>query len=428
MTHPSEEKIYLPPEKLAVGLYIDLELGWMDHPFTFSSFKIKSDKDIRIIKSLKLKKVAVFPDRSDVLMLDIPEEAGSDQTDSAEDEQENQALEQALWDEKQQQQEKSRLFHQKRREIARKYNETSSQIKQVTGDLRNRPANAIHDIDQIVTELAETFDHNQDMLTQLVNLENTDFSDFNHITNVTMLSLMLGSAIGLSENDMKLLGSGALLHDIGKIDVPGGIRNKRTALTSAEQEILKRHTQYGRKLIERTKSMNAEILNIIEQHHEYLDGSGYPKGLKGDQISRLARIVVITNLYDNLCNPADIAAAMTPKMALARMYHHYQDKLDRGLVEQLISLLGVYPPGSVVLLNDDSIALVVSAASNARLAPTVLIHNPDIPKEQAPVINLQDYPDLKIIEALGPGEFPPEIHHYLGVQDRLNYLAESMTQ
>ena len=217
------------------------------------------------------------------------------------------------------------------------------------------------------------------------------------------------------------------MHDIGKIEVSGGIRHKKAALTQSEQEILKRHTLYGRKLIERVKAMNGQVLDIIEQHHEYLDGSGYPRGLKGDQISTLVRIVVITNLYDNLCNPADISSAVTPKVALATMYHHFRDKLDRSLVERLIGLLGLYPPGSVIRLNDDKLGLVISAASGAALAPSVLIYNPDIPKEQAQIINLQDFPELKIAEALSPGDFPPEIHQYLGVQDRLSYLAESMT-
>ncbi len=418
-----EEKIYLAPKDLAVGLYIDLELGWRDHPFTFSRFKIKTEKDIRIIKSLKLDQVAVYPQRSDVILIEsaLKNEEQDDSTDE-------ESIDEAKWrEEKQQQHEKSREFHNKRREIASKYECASKQIKQVTRDLRNRPANAIHEIDGIVSELASTFDDSKDMLTQLVNLGNDQFSDSDHITNVTMLSLMLGSALGLSDNDMKILGTGALLHDIGKIEVPSGICSKRTALNSAEQEIMKRHTLYGRKLIERVKALNSDVLDIIEQHHEFIDGSGYPKGLKGQQISTLVRIVSIANLYDNLCNPADIDSAVTPKVALATLYHHYREKLDRSLVERLIGLLGVYPPGSVIRLSDDKIGLVISAASGSALAPSVLIYDPNIPKEEAQIVNLADMPDLKIAEALNPGDFPQEIHQYLGVQDRLSYLAESMT-
>ena len=421
----TEDKVYIALSDLAIGLYIDLELGWMEHPFSFSRFKIKSDKDIRIIKSLKLKRVAVYPQRSDMLLFDTP--ATDSETPAENTRAEDEALEAEQWEEKQRQLEKSRQFHSKRREIAQKYNLASKQIKQVTSDLRHRPANAIHDIDGIITQLADTFEQGKDMLTQLVNLGNEDFSDFNHITNVTMLSLMLGSSLGLSGSDMKLLGTGALLHDIGKIEVPGGIRHKKTPLTHSEQEIFKRHTLYGRKLIERIKAMNVQVLNIIEQHHEYLDGSGYPKGLKGAQLAPLVRIVTITNLYDNLCNPPDISSAVTPKVALATLYHHFKNKLDRELVERLIGLLGVYPPGSVVKLNDETLGLVISAASGAALAPCVLVYDADIPKQQAQIINLQDFPELKIAEALNPGDFPPQIHQYLGVQDRLSYLAESMT-
>lgn len=425
MAEDANHKIYIAPSDLAIGLYIDLELGWMDHPFTFSSFKIRSDKDIRIIKSLKLQQIAVLPERSDVVLIDssLDQEVEEVETSQADDK----SLQEELWEQKQQQREKSRMFHQKRREISKKYRQASSQIKKVTDDLRQRPANAIHDIDEIISDLASTFEDGKDMLTNLVNLGNDAPTDFDHITNVTMLSLMLGSTLELSDNDLKLLGTGALLHDIGKIDVPAGICNKKTPLNPAEQQIMKHHTLYGRKLIERVKSLNHNILDIIEQHHEMLDGSGYPNGLRGNQLSTLVRIVTITNLYDNLCNPHDIAAAVTPKVALATLYHHYRDKVDRLLVERLVGLLGVYPPGSVVQLNDDRLGLVISAASGATLTPSLLIYDEQVPKEEAQIINLKDFPDLKIVEALNPGNFPVEIHQYLGVQDRLSYLAESMT-
>ena len=214
------------------------------------------------------------------------------------------------------------------------------------------------------------------------------------------------------------------MHDIGKIEVPGSIKVKKTALTPAEEKVMQRHTITGRALVERVRDMNREVLDIIDKHHEFLDSSGYPQRLDGDKLSKLVRIVTIVNLYDNLCNPTDPKTAMTPKNALATLYKHYQNKLDNDLVKQFIGLLGVYPPGTVVKLNDDGIGLVISANSQSSLRPGVLIYDPDTPKEQAMILDLSEHPDVQILEALRPGDFPPEIHSYLGIQERIGYMME----
>lgn len=114
-----------------------------------------------------------------------------------------------------------------------------------------------------------------------------------------MLSLMLGSAIGISGEQLRRLGTGALLHDIGKIEVPTNIKIKTTKLTKSEQQIMQRHTISGRQLVMRVRDLDKRILDVIDKHHEFLDGSGYPKGLTGESLSTLVRIVTIANLYDN---------------------------------------------------------------------------------------------------------------------------------
>jgi len=431
MTQAESNTITVAVKDLVVGLYIDLNLKWIDHPFTFSRFKIKNENDIKVIKSLKIKTVTVYLDKSDVLFLQTEtqdEDESFDNTTQEAIEEEQKKLEETLWKQKEEQREKARKINKKRQEITKKYNVTSKQIQNVTRDLKLRPANAIHEVDDIVDSMATTFEGSGGMRTQLVNLSDRGYTDYNHLTNVTILSLMLGSAEGMSPDELNLLGTGALLHDIGKIDIPGSINNKKTALTVAEQNIIQRHPLYGLQLINRIRVMDKNVLDVIQKHHEFLNGTGYPAGLKADQLSKFVRIVSITNLYDNLCNPSDSKAAITPKLALATLYHKYHEKLDRTLVERLIGILGVYPPGTVVRLNDEKIGLVISTDSRAALQPDVLIYNPEIPKEEAQIISLTDFPDLKIEDALNPGDFPDEIHQYLGIQERLGYLAESLTK
>jgi putative nucleotidyltransferase with HDIG domain len=405
----------IPVDQLVKGLYVDLELGWSDHPFMFAQFKIKTDKDIAVIKTLGLKEVTILPERSDVAVTE---------TEPSEDIKQEQVLDE-MWQEKKKQIEKANLYREKRKEISRRYQKQAQKVRKITSEIKSQPANALHNVDEVVDDLTSTFDTEGDMLTNLVNLGSGDHCEYNHSVNVVMLSLMLGNAEGLSKEELQQLGMGALLHDMGKIEIPTSITMKKEKLSIPEAKLLQRHTLLGRKLAERVRQLPEEVFNIIENHHEFLDGSGYPHKLLAPKISKLVRIVSITNVYDNFCNPADPAKAVTPKTALAMMYSKFKDKLDRQLIEKFIHILGVYPPGTVVQLNDDSIGLVIAADPKAMLQPEVLLYNPDIPKEQAITVDLKEHESLSIKDVLRPSEYPARIYEYLGIEERLGYLIEN---
>jgi putative nucleotidyltransferase with HDIG domain len=424
----NEQKILIDIDDLTIGMYIELGLSWSKHPFAFSRFKIAHLKDLKVIRSLGLKQVTLFPDRSDASMV-LHQAATNSRDQNLESDRghEEDPILEALWQENQLQQERAVALREKCKRVTRQYHERSNKIRKVTQGMKTQPANEIHNIDDLVNEMASTFESGDDLATSLVNLSSGLHDDYNHIINVTMLSLMLGSAIGISGEQLRQLGTGALLHDIGKIEVPTSIKIKTTKLTNPEQKIMQRHTISGRQLIERVRDLDKCILDVIDKHHEFLDGSGYPKGLTGEALSTLVRIVAIVNLYDNLCNPADVKATTTPKGALAILYRHYQDKLDGDLIERLIGLLGVYPPGSVIKLNDDSIGLVISSNPKDSLRPMILIYDQDTPKEEAVIIDLTEHLDIQILEELKPRDYSPSIHNYLGIQERIGVMMEKTT-
>ncbi|MFT4608195.1 MAG: putative nucleotidyltransferase with HDIG domain [Urechidicola sp.] len=421
----TEQQILVEIDDLMIGMYIDLGLSWYKHPFAFSRFKITNQKDLKVIRGLGLKQVTLFPDKSDTSIALLQAATNSSDQNLASDNtpEEDQRLA-ALWQEEQLQQKQTAALREKCKKITRQYHEQSNKIRKITHGMKIQPANEIHNIDDLVDEMTSVFDSGDDLATNLVNLCSGLHDDYNHITNVTMLSLMLGSAIGLSGEQLKRLGTGALLHDIGKVEVPASIKIKTTKLTKTEQQIMQRHTVSGRQLIMRVRDMDKRILDVIDKHHEFLDGSGYPKGLTGEALSTLVRIVTIANLYDNLCNPADVKAATTPKSALAILYLHYQDKLDSDLIKRLIGLLGVYPPGTVIKLNDDSIGLVICSNPKDSLHPVILVYDPETPKEEAMIVDLTEHLDIQILEELRPGRYPPEIHNYLSIQERIGVIMK----
>ena len=416
----TKRKIKLPTEKLLVGLMVDLELSWTQHPFLFSKFKIKSKADIAVIKQLGLKEVTVFPDQSDI---QVAQEDKSEPNLTKETEPKKLADQQ--WKEKNAKLEKADEYRKKRSNIAKKYKEHAAKVRKLTHELKTEPANAIHNAKELVNSMAAEFDSENDILTNLVNLGGGQHTMYNHCINVTILSLSLANVRGIRGDQLRTLARGALLHDVGKVELPGPIINKKTKLTAPEMGVYRQHPQIGRRLCELVGDTPGEVLDIIELHHEYLDGSGYPYQRKDEAISELVKIVAVANTYDNLCNPINPQLAMTPKVALATMYSKYKDKLDNELVQSFISTLGIYPPGSVVSLSDDSIGLVVSVDPHEMLKPEILLYNPDIPPLQALIIDLKEQTDMKIEKVLKPGEYPKRVYEYLGVEERIGYMTST---
>lgn len=414
-----EESIYIPTSNLVPGVYVNLELGWMDHPFPLSRFVVKSEREIATIRQLKPDRVRIHPARGDqAIPLDelMREPVAEDCAASAPDPE----LEARLA-EKRAEQERLAELRARRRVANKEYREKSEQIRRFTAGMKASPATAISEIDGLVGDLTSRFGSGEGVLTQLVDLSASEFSDVHHVTNVTMLSLMLGSAQGLKGESLKRLGMGAMLHDLGHVNVPLALRKKRQR-SPAEEAIVQRHAAYGRSLVERVRAMSDDVLAIIERHHEYLDGSGYPQGLAGDAIPTMVRIVSVVDHYDYLCNPPDASQAMTPKSALAMLYRDYRDRLDVRLIAQLVDLLGIYPPGSVVELSGEQVALVIAARAGDKLRPDVLVYDPGVPKQNAVIIRLAEREDISIERALLPGDYPSEIHDYFGIQDRIGYL------
>jgi len=412
------KKIKLPVDKLLVGFMVDLEVSWTQHPFLFSKFKISSKADIAVIKQIGLKEVTVFPDQSDIKLAQK-----SQNEECLETKEKSKGITDEKWQAKAAKIESAEKYRIERRNVANKYKEQATRLRKLTHELKTEPANAIHSAITLVDNMVKEFDSVNDLLTNLVNLGSGYHTQYNHNVNVTVLSMSLASVQGIKGDQLRLLARGALLHDVGKIELPGPVLNKKTKLNNAEMGVYKQHAQIGRRLCELVEDTPEEVLQIIELHHEFIDGSGFPHQYKGDEIPQMVRIVTIANMYDNLCNPADITKALTPKIAMATMYSKFANQIDNQLVQKFISRLGVYPPGSVVKLNDESIGLVVSVDPRDTLNPEILLYNPEIPVLQALIINLQDYPDIKIENVLKPGQYPRRVYEYLGIEERLGFMT-----
>jgi len=413
----AEEKI--SPAQLRIGLHIRLD-GWMEHPFLFNSFKIRNEKQLRALQSLGIEELWWLPDKSDATPSPPPaaDAPAPKPVPVADPEVE------AMWRTKRERRESLARQREAYGRCEKKFNASVGRVRSLLRNLFSRPQETVQQMQEVVADIVDTLLSEKDVLLHLMSAKSADENAYYHTLNVTMLSLMLAREAGLSAAEMRALGLGTLLHDIGKERVPSQILLKKTAWTSAERSFYQQHVMYGLELAAKLPNLPMGTLEVIAQHHEMLDGSGFPNKLTADRIGRLGRIAAITNTYDDYCNRCNPAEAMVPAEALARMFKREREKFDAGLLQHFIRCLGVYPPGSVVQLSNGAIGLVVNVSPGQLLHPTLLLYDPTVPKEEALMLDLNEEPELKVARSLHPSSLTREIHDYLSPRSRISYFAE----
>src|SRR5688572_17556896 len=226
-----------------------------------------------------------------------------------------------------------------------------------------------------------------------------------HAVNVTLISLLMGRSFGLAESEMLDLGIGALLHDVGKLDLPARVRHREEHFSPSEARFYEEHVAHGvAHALKMGLTPGASL--VIAQHHEHADGSGFPLRLGRERMTPAAGIVALVNRYDNLCNPAVAAKALTPHEALSLLFAQGKNRFDGAILGAFIKMMGVYPPGSAVQLTDDRYAVVVGVNASRPLRPRVLVHDPRVPAEEALPIELEHTPNLGIRRSLRVSALP----------------------
>jgi putative nucleotidyltransferase with HDIG domain len=247
-----------------------------------------------------------------------------------------------------------------------------------------------------------------------------------HAMNVTVISLLMGRTFGLAEADMLDLGVGAMLHDMGKLDLPERVRHREDHFSGSELRYYEEHVAHG---VNHARKMNLTpgATLVVAQHHEHADGSGFPNKLNMDRMSMGARIVALVNRFDGLCNPMLPSKSLTPHEALSLMFAQGRNRFDATMLNAFIRMMGVYPPGSTVQLTDDRYALVVSVNSARPLKPQVMVHEPSVKSEEALILNLEEMPDLGIRRSLKPMFMPRASLDYLSPRPRISYFFDSVS-
>ena len=419
-------------QELRVGMFIHLDLGWMSHPFPLSSFKISSAEQIETIRSLGLPRLRWSPERSDLesdgaqaehtTLSAVGEHAtltpgasarsalpGLPPTDAAEAARRNAA---------------ARLEAQSAalRLCERQFNEACRDLRRVNDAVSVSPDRAREGAQTLTRALLDKMLVDGELCVRVLGEPQGDRMSA-HALNVGIVSLLLARTLAVPEAELIDIGTGALLHDIGKIALPDRLRLPHEDFTAAEQALYREHVMHGL-AHGRRMGLSAGALLILAQHHEHADGSGFPKGVQLERMSAGARIVAMVNRYDNLCNAASAARSLTPHEALSRMFAQSRNKFDATLMNAFIRMMGIYPPGSVVQLSDDRYAMVMTVNAARPLKPRVLVFDPQVAAAKALHLNLEECPDLGIRRSLKAEQLPSRAVEYLAPRQRVAYFFD----
>ncbi|NDP37167.1 MAG: DUF3391 domain-containing protein [Rhodoferax sp.] len=412
-------------DQLRVGLYVHLDLKWFEHPFAFSHFKIKSEEQITLIRSLGLKTVRFSSELSEgsapaQMVEPLAPDLNAPALTPASTAPELSPIMLA----KRAMMAQMRLRRQDTERIEKAFIDTARTIRDIEKNLYSRPLEAAQQATLLIGQMTDSILSAPELAIQVMGDKLGGDELYLHSLNVTMLSIMMARDIKLPVAVVGVLGVGALLHDIGRKEVPDKILRKTEALTQAERSFYEMHCQFGVEMGQRM-GLAPAALATIREHHELFDGAGYPAKLKGESTSLLSRIVVIANYYDELCNPSAIADALTPHEALSLMFAKLRSKFDPKLLQVFIRCLGVYPPGTIVQLSNGAIGMVVTVNTARPMKPTLMVYDAEVAKDDAILLDMERETEVNIAKAIRPAQVPQEVYNYLSPRKRVSYYFDA---
>lgn len=408
-----KQQYYIQPSQLCVGIYVHLDLSWMKHPFALSSFKIKNEAQITSILNMGLTRVRYDPARSDCEPLPLENDPAGQQraTEIRHSEPAEHLVVTA----------QIQKLDQTIKACEQDFIQATSATRQVLQLMENNPREAVAAADSLITGMVDSVLTNGDVIVQAMDGSRLGEETYSHALNVTVMSLMMAKSLDLARDDARQLGMAALFHDVGKARLPENIRKGGRHLDMVERALFQQHCEFGANMV-REGGASWRLSQIIMQHHEMVDGSGYPLGLSGDAIDPLARILSMVGAYENLCNPFNPADAMTPYGALSYLFSNKRRKFDSLVLNQFIKSLGVYPPGSIVLLNDGVYGVVVSVNPSKLLRPCVMVHDRRFERDTPNIIDLGKDMNTSISKCVRNDQVPPEVVEYLQCRQRQSYF------
>ncbi|MSP37088.1 MAG: HD-GYP domain-containing protein [Deltaproteobacteria bacterium] len=349
-------------EQLKPGFFVhDFNCRWLHHPFLADRTKIKTDKQIHKIVKQGIRELYIDTDKG----LDI-DDAPTQREAAEKIQSELTQLNIPATAAKHRSSMKDELA--RARLLIREAKQTTEKFML---DVKLGTRMEMNKVESTVDRMTESVLRNKDALVSLLRIKEVDEYTYVHSISVSALCISFAQGLHFDAGQIKQIGIGGLLHDIGKMKVPPEILNKPGRLTEKEFDIIKRHVKDGETTLEQYTQLDQSCTCVTSHHHERLDGTGYPEGLKGDQISVFGQIAAIVDIYDALSSERCYKKALPPTEALKKLLEWSESYLNRDLVEKFIAHLGIYPIGTLVRLENSLLAIVIDHGKKDMLHPVV---------------------------------------------------------
>ena len=257
--------------------------------------------------------------------------------------------------------------------VASSHKKMTTVIKDMLSSLKTNKKLDLDATREAIKPMVDSMIRNPDALLWLSRLRQLDEYNYSHSLGCSMWSMAMGRQLGLNRIDIESLGIGGLLFDIGKINLPEKILTKTDILNEKETKLIQSHVKHSLDIIDTDKKVNLKIRSMVELHHERIDGSGYPNGLKHEQIPLFAKIAAIVDCYDAITSKRSYAEPLTSQEAVRKLYEWRGKDFQADLVEEFIQAIGMFPSGTLVELSNGEVAVVVTESRTRRLRPKIML-------------------------------------------------------
>lgn len=357
----------IPVKLLEPGMYVsDFNAGWLHHPFAFNSMMITSESEVASVVAAGIREVFIDTLKGRDVGDGVPTEQEARQETARQ-------IDVMVASERPVAPEPRISLAEEMVRARQAFADAVKVIRNLMDDIRLGRQIEIASTKPSVEKVVASVMRNSNAMMTMRRLKNLDDYTFLHSVSVCAMLVSFSKVVGMELNAIHEVALGALIHDVGKMRVAQAVLNKPARLTEDEYRHIKSHVVLGSDLIRQLPGIPALTMEPLELHHERFDGSGYPKGLKGEEISPVGRMTAIVDVYDALTSDRVYRRGISPAAAVQKLFEWSKHHFDPEMTKVFLKSVGIYPVGTLVQLESGRLGVVIEQSDSHLLTPVVRV-------------------------------------------------------